>query len=392
MKKLIILLLSALLLLSTGFFVLARDISPAIDILRTQTTFKKYALNGTDVTFTKSDFEKVTGCEFDYITISSLPNKEEGILTLSGVDVLAGQSITADSLDLLRFEPTNSNYQTVPSFTFSISDSKWKTTDICCNINYLSSMNYAPIANDINIETNKNMTVYTELDVYDPEDDEIIVEIKSFPSFGTVKVDKDNNRIVYSPQKGFVGSDMFTFWVEDVHGNKSSEGTVNVKVNSLSDTISFGDMTKSDMHYAAVSLSENNIMTYTKKGNEYYFSPNEAVNKIDFTVMLLCASKLNEGISSVNDTEFKDDSYLSDGRKSYLKRALDVEIVSLEDGNFYPEKTITYEEAKLMVSKSLGLDLNSEELKTIMGSTVNCKELNKENVAEILYNIWVYLK
>jgi hypothetical protein len=45
-----------------------------------------------------------------------------------------------------------------------------------------------------------------------------------------------------------------------------------------------------------------------------------------------------------------------------------------------------------MVSKSLGLDLNSDELKAIMGSTVNCKELTKENVAEILYNVWVYLK
>ncbi len=392
MKKIFILLLSSFLLLSTGFLALANDISPAIDILRTQITFKKCALNGTDATFTKSDFEKVTGCEFDYITITSLPNKEEGILTLSGVNVLEGQSITADSLDLLKFEPTNSNNATIPSFTFSISDSKWKTTDICCNINYLSSMNYAPIANNISIETNKNMSVYTELDVYDPENDEIKIEIKSFPSFGSVKIDKDNDRIVYSPQKGFIGSDMFTFYVEDIYGNRSSESTVDVKVNSLSDSISFGDMTKSDIHYAAVSLSENNIMTYTKKGNEYYFSPHEAVNKIDFTVMLLCASKLNEGIKTVKDTEFKDDSYLSDGRKSYLKRALDVEIVSLKDGNFYPEKTITYEEAKLMVSKSLGLDLNSDELKAIMGSTVNCKELTKENVAEILYNIWVYLK
>ncbi len=392
MRKIFISTIALLLLLSMGLAVCAVEISPAIDILRSKTTFTKCALNGTDTSFSKDDFVSVAGCDFDYITVTKIPSQSDGVLKLSGVEVIDGQCITADSLDLLKFVPTQNTFETPPTFTFIISNDSWKSTEITCNISYLSSANYSPIANSFTINTTKNISVYSEITVYDPDDDEVTIKINAYPSFGKVSVNNGLKRITYTPEKNFTGSDVFTISAIDEYGNQSNEATVYVNVVNDSNSMTFGDMAESEIHFAALDLSKNNIMTYSMKGGEYYFSPKEEVNKIDFTVMLLCAAELNDGVGKVKDTEFIDDSLLSSGRKSYLKRALDTEIIEIGDGYFNPTETITAEEAKDMVSKALGLEKNSKELELIMGSSANETTLTKESVAEILYNICTYLK
>lgn len=390
-KRICIAITAVLLLLTVGLVVSAYDISPAINVLRNNKTFTKYALKGTEATFAKAEFFDVAGCEFDYITITEIPNKEAGILKISGVDVLEGQSITAESLDLLKFVPTSKNTNESPEFAFTISEEKWKGTEITCSINYLSSVNYAPIANNFYINTVKNISVYSEITVYDPDNDKVTVKIGAYPSFGTVEINNTLNRVSYNPEKDFTGSDVFTIYAEDSYGNRSGEATVYVNVDSDADKMTFGDMADNSIHYAALALSKNNIMTYSKKGGEYYFSPDEEVNKIDFTVMLLCASRLNSGIGAVKDTEFIDDTKLSSGRKSYLKRALDTEIIEIGDRYFKPDDIITVKEAQDMVAKALGLESESEAVKAIMGTSADGEKLTKENVAEILYNICLYL-
>lgn len=391
MKKILTVIMAFSLLLSIGISVCAFDVSPAIDILREKTSFIKCALNGTDASFKKDDFTNVIGTDFDYITITKIPEKESGALKISGVEIIDGQSIIAESLDLLKFVPTSSNLETSPQFTFTVSAESWQGKDITCNINYLSSVNYAPIANSFDMKTVKNISVYSEIDVYDPDNDKLSFKVGSYPSFGSIEINESISRITYTPEKDFTGSDIFTVYAEDIYGNKSNEAKIYVNVDSDTDNITFGDMTKSNLHYAAIALSQNNIMTYSQKGGEYYFSPDEEVNKIDFTVMLLCASRLNDGIKEVKDTEFIDDSNLSSGRKAYLKRALDVEIIDIGDRRFNPTETITTTEAKSMVAKSLGLEEDSETLKNIMGTSLSNDILTKESVAEILYNVCIYL-
>lgn len=392
-KKFYISIISFLLLVifSLGTIASAKEISPAIDILRSKTTFTKCALLGSETSFSKEDFEAVVGCSFDYVTITKTPSSETGVLKVSGVDVIDGQSIISESLDLLKFVPTSKETENNPSFTFTVSDKSWKSTDIVCNINYLSSINYAPVAESFRINTVKNISAYSEINVYDPDNDEMTIKVSSYPSFGSIAINTALKRVTYTPEKNFTGNDVFTVYAEDKYGNKSNTANVYVTVDSDSGNMTFGDMGESDLHFAAIALSKNNIMTYSKKGGEYYFSPDEEVNKIDFTVMLLCASRLNDGISSVKDTEFIDDKELSSGRKSYLKRALDVEIVEIGDRYFKPDEIIKTNEARSMVAKSLGLDFESETVDLIMGNSVSKTSLTKEDVAEILYNICIYL-
>ena len=389
MKKFFTFCIALLLLLSAEISVLALDISPAINVLRENTTFTKCALKGTDASFTKEDFINVVGREFDYITITKTPEKECGKLKISGVEVIEGQCIITESLNLLKFCPSSKD--SCASFSFTVSDKNWNGTDITCNINYLSSVNYAPIANNFSMKTIKNIAVYSDIEVYDPEDDSLSYKVGAYPSFGSLSINEELGRVTYTPEKDFTGSDVFTVFAEDKYGNRSNEATVYVSVDSTAGNMTFGDMSKSELHYAAIALSKNNIMTYSKRDGEYYFSPDEKVNKIDFTVMLLCAAQLNDGITQVNDTEFIDDNALSSGRKSYLKRALDVEIVNIGNREFNPFETIKTSDAQGMVARSLGLDIDSEELKNIMGTALYTETLTKESVAEILYNVCLYL-
>lgn len=391
MKRFLTVVMTVILLFSVAIAANAFDISPAIDVLRENTSFTKCALKGNDTSFCKNDFVNVIGNDFDYITITKTPDKECGILTISGIEVIEGQSIISESLDLLKFIPS-SNEEISPNFTFTVSEKNWKGTDITCNINYLTSINYAPVIKSFDMNTVKNISVYSKIDIYDPNNDQFTFKVGAYPSFGAVNIDEKLKRVTYIPEKNFTGSDIFTIYAKDEYGNISNEATVYVNVDSDSKNIIFGDMANNDLHYAAIALSENNIMTYSKKGGEYYFSPDEEVNKIDFTVMLLCASGLNDGISTVKDTEFLDDLNLSNGRKSYLKRALDVEIIDVGNRFFDPFSQITTKDAKDMVSRSLGLEEDSEILKNIMGETISQEKLTKESVAEILYNVCLYLK
>ena len=389
MKKILTISVALFLLISAGLSVFALDISPAINVLRKNTTFTKCALKGTETSFSKQDFIDVIGKEFEYITITKTPSNDTGSLKISGVEVIDGQCIIAESLDLLKFTPKAEEAST--TFTFTVSDKSWIGTDITCNINYLSSVNYAPIAKDFTVKTIKNISAYAEIDVYDPDCDSLSYKVGAYPSFGTVLINEQLGKLTYIPEKDFTGSDVFTIFAKDNYGNCSNEATVYVTVDSTSGNITFGDMAKGEIHYAAIALSQNNIMTYSKKDGEYYFSPDEDVNKIDFTVMLLCASQLNEGIKEISDTEFIDDKALSSGRKAYLKRALDVEIIDMGDKYFNPFETIHSKNAQSMVARSLGLDEDSDLVKNIMGTSINKETLTKEDVAEILYNVCLYL-
>ena len=76
------------------------DISPALDILRSELTLTKTGVVGSEVTFTASDFESLYGSEVSFITVSSLPDEQAGRLSLNGVDVIEGQTIAAASLSL----------------------------------------------------------------------------------------------------------------------------------------------------------------------------------------------------------------------------------------------------------------------------------------------------
>ncbi|HAN21548.1 MAG TPA: hypothetical protein DCP51_07750 [Clostridiales bacterium] len=119
--------------------------------------------------------------------------------------------------------------------------------------------------------------------------------------------------------------------------------------------IIFDDLKKSDNHLAAIKMAQKNIMTYSQDNGVYVFEPDKQVSKIDYLVMLMTATGLDENLTAVADTDFLDDNKLSAGRKGYLHRALQLGLIDLGTGTFSPLDTITKAQAAVITAKALSL-------------------------------------
>ncbi len=326
-------------------------LSPAIEVLKSSTVMQKCGITNTAVSFTKEDFEKAAGKKITYIVISTLPAKEAGTLSMHGEPVVEGQTIPASSVSYLVFSPASSNLAST-SFTFRAGASGWTDTDIPCIITMRANVNVSPIAGDEEIETFENIPIIHTLAVSDPNGDSLTVNILSYPKHGTITV-SDNGVAQYSPKDGYTGKDYFSYTVSDKFGSVSEEAKVQVTVNKNSRNIVFADMNGSDAYACAVMMSQSEIMTYSLRDGEYYFSPTEKVTKIDYLVMLITAMGMDKQVTACEDTLFDDDSILTSTAKGYLALALQKDIVNIGCGKFEPTSYITRGEAEEMTVSAM---------------------------------------
>lgn len=329
----------------------SNDISPAIGFLRNTTTLDKCSVEGKTVNFTQNDFTDTIGTKFEYIVVNTLP--EGGVLTLNGIQVISGQTIPVSSLEYLKFIPGTSAKKTC-TFNFSTRANGWEDTEVPCVINILENTNFSPVASDVSLSTLQDVSVYGNLTVVEPDNDNISYKIVKFPRNGYARIRADGS-IVYTPEAGYTGTDSLVYTASDKYGNISKEANVEIKVLKNESGIIFEDLKKSDNHLAAIKMAQKNIMTYSYDNGVYAFNPEKQVTKVDYLVMLMCAAKLDENLTAVADTDFLDDNKLSAGRKGYLAKALELGIVNLGKGIFNPLDTITKAEAAVMTAKALSL-------------------------------------
>jgi hypothetical protein len=90
--------------------------------------------------------------------------------------------------------------------------------------------NRAPVAEDDAVETEQDAVV--RIDVLandsDPDGDGLTLEAVTEPAHGAAAIDGD--RVTYTPEAGFAGTDAFTYTLTDGHGG-SAGGTVTVTVH-----------------------------------------------------------------------------------------------------------------------------------------------------------------
>ena len=122
----------------------------------------------------------------------------------------------------------NADFNGIDQFTYTVKDSKGATSNVAMVIVTVVEVNDPPIAEDdlattksgvpvsIAVLTNDNLVPGTVSTLSDPEN-------------GTATVNWDGT-ITYTSVEGFVGTDRFTYRVQDVHAATSNQATVTVEV------------------------------------------------------------------------------------------------------------------------------------------------------------------
>ena len=90
--------------------------------------------------------------------------------------------------------------------------------------------NAAPQAQNMELETFRDVSVGGRLTAVDPEGDPVTFQITTQPVKGTVALETDGS-FVYTPASGKKGKDYFGYKALDTQGNLSQEGTVIIKIN-----------------------------------------------------------------------------------------------------------------------------------------------------------------
>ena len=178
--------------------------------------------------------------------------------------VVAAQHGTATIVggNIVRFDPALDLFGEA-SFTYEIRDARGGTAQATVLVT-VANVNDAPDAVDDAGRMNRNESLVIDVlaNDADAEGDRLTVSSVGAPNHGTT-VDNGDGTVTYTPYAGFVGTDHFSYVVEDVHGAESA-GQVTVRVFLLPgiDWTAFNDMNTT----GGTQMNAENVTTHAYNG------------------------------------------------------------------------------------------------------------------------------
>ncbi len=337
---------------------ISQSLSPAVDIIAANSPMARSGLSGKTIAFSRDDFARAMNLfSVDSITVVSLPAATDGVLLLGNTLVSAGQRISGDAIGHLTFDPV-SDGAGQSSFAVSVNDSAYSVT---CSLYMLASLNANPTVSTaaqtmLAVNGYESTAVFGKLGAYDPEGDTLTFEIVDAPDNGIViMTDRSAGSYTYLPEHGFTGRDSFTYVVHDKYGNYSASAKVNVNIARPATSVVYTDMKGSAAACAAISMTENGIMSGSNVGELCYFYPDSTVSRVDFLVMAMNAAGIKD-LPSATETGFFDQKDIPASALPYVaaaKRLGYIEGVKDKSGNlcFAPSEELTRAEAAQIVDK-----------------------------------------
>ena len=232
----------------------------------------------------------------------------------------------------------------------------------------LAEANGAPVAENLELTTYKNVAVTAQFSAVDPEGDLLTYHILNKPARGAVTMPEDgSSEFVYTPYENKTGKDSFTYVAVDAVGNSSDPATVKIKIEKPNTKVTYADMDGDPAHKAAIRLAEEGIFVGECMGGAYFFQPDAAVTRGEFVAMAMNAAGM-EALEDVERTGFADDVSIPTWAKPYVSSALKAGLVQgsrSSDGQvvFQAEEPITAAEAAVLLDRALQVtDVSADTL------------------------------
>lgn len=187
----------------------------------------------------------------------------------------------------------------------------------------VSAQGSAPVVSAVTGETYADVAIELPLSATDADGDAVIFKIVDAPTYGIAEIDGDTLR--YTPA-GKTGTDKFSYTAIDTSGNTAEPAQVKIKIRKNAAKHTYADMTSNPAHYAALQLSLKDVITGEKIGASWFFHPNEEVTRSEFIAMAAAAAGLP--IEATTQTDFADDSGLSEWAKPYISAAASSGLIS----------------------------------------------------------------
>lgn len=338
-------------------------------------SFSKNGTVSNVITFSTEDF-RVTGDEqvsLDSVILTCLPSSEAGMLMMGDQPLACGDVIALSALDGLRFCPLSTPTVASTSFEFTpIFSSGTAGEPVEVGLYLLTAENNAPVAENLEFSTYKNVAYTGQFSAVDPEGDLLTFQLVDKPARGSVTMPEDGSaQFVYTPYENKTGKDTFTYVAVDAVGNVSAPATVKIKIEKPSTKVTYADMDGNSAYNAAIRLAEEGIYVGANMDGAYYFQPDQPVSRSEFLALAMSTAGL-DALEGITTTGFSDDEVIATWAKPYVSSALKsgaVQGTVSESGQvvFQGENTITAAEAAVLLDRLLSV--TDVPMETWTGST-----------------------
>lgn len=317
----------------------------------------KNGMAAQSIDFQSSDFVVEGEGALDAIVVTQLP--EEGVLTVGGQMVGEGDVIAMSAVNGLRFTPASGSEATEAGFRFQpLFADGGQGEEAGVELHLLSEANGAPVAENLELTTYKDVAVTDRFSAVDPEGDLLTYRLVKKPARGSVTIGEDG-QFVYTPYENKTGKDSFTYIAMDTVGNASDPATVKVKIEKPDTKVTYADLDGHPAHKAAIRLAEEGVFVGECMGGAYFFQPDAAITRSEFVAMAMNAAGV-ESLDGVSRTGFADDESIPTWAKPYVSSALKCGLVqgtTDEEGRvvFRADDSITTAEAAVLLDRVLSV-------------------------------------
>ena len=222
------------------------------------------------------------------ICITGLPDTATGTVLLGNRVLRAGDILTAQQIQQMTFHPlrTEEDTQAVISYLPIYKNRVEKTATMTIGIR--GKEDKAPVAQDLSLETYKNLPNEGILKASDPEGQALTYTVVRGPKRGAVEIKADGT-FTYTPKKNKVGVDSFTYTATDPAGNVSRTATVTVQILKPSDAKQYADTVGMSCRFEAEWLRNTGLFVGEQIGGNSCFYPNKTVTREEFLTMVVKA-------------------------------------------------------------------------------------------------------
>ena len=306
--------------------------------------------------FSSADFSQeapITG-----ICVTGLPDSSAGSLTLGGRVIQSGDILTAQQVDLLTFTPVQTQEDLYTDLQYLPIYENRVAPCTAMTISIRGKMDKAPIAEDLALETYKNIPNNGVLKVSDPEGQQLIYTVTRQPKRGTLEL-KEDGSFLYTPKKNKLGVDSFTYTAADPAGNVSREATVTVTILKPTDAPPYTDTARTDCSFTAEWMKHTGIFVGESLGQQSCFQPDKPVTRGEFVTMMVKALDL-ETEEALTYTGYTDEIplWLQPYLAAAVRSGLTADLPDQE--HFDAAASVTGADAAVMLCAALDLSVMQE--------------------------------
>lgn len=332
--------------------------------------FTKTETKNTAIYFTETDFTSnyTSDDPITTVKIVSLPQVENASLTLNDAPVTPDQEIPIADITTLMYTP-KADYVGEDTFQYQAKGSGNYSDSATITIEYTEASEGSLVVENLSITTQKNKPVSAKLKGHSTDEPSaqpsfVIVDA---PTKGKVDVtDVHTGDFTYTPFTDQVGDDQFTFRLE-LSPYESAIGTVTVTIEDTApepELFSYADLQNHWASYSAAMLVEHNITIGEKIGNKYYYRPDKALTRGDFTLLITSAIGLDSLPEYEGELRFADEAQMPQYLIEPAYRAMAAGIINgvERDGQIYfdADSTLTRIEAIVITNNAIDPEVASD--------------------------------